>query len=169
MLPSAAAMAPAAALGSMVAGMTRGKKAYLQHEQALSQALARLAQLREELKSSIDADAESYNQVMAAYKHAKTSSDGDHLVEAAMKGATTVPLETARKAREVADIVASLGPMTNPNMASDLAVAGALAQAAIQGSLANVEINLGSLKDAGFAAEVRSTMARIVSQGRSTA
>jgi len=164
---SAAAGAMAAALGSMVAGMSRGKKAYLQYEQELSQVLARLAQLREELKSSIDADAESYNQVMAAFKQAKTSSDGDHLVESAMKGATTVPLETARKAREVADIVASLGPMTNPNMASDLTVAGALAQAAIQGSLANVEINLGSLKDAGFAAEVRSTMARIVSQGRS--
>jgi glutamate formiminotransferase len=162
---SAAAGAMAAALGSMVAGMSRGKKAYLQYEQPLSQALARLAQLREELKSGIDADAESYNQVLAAYKQAKTCSNGDHLIEAAMKGATTVPLETARKAREVAEIVTSLRPMTNPNMASDLTVAGALAQAAIQGSLANVEINLGSLKDAGFAAEVRSTMARIVSEG----
>jgi len=162
---SAAAGAMAAALASMVAGMSRGKKAYLQYEQPLSQAIARLAQLREELKSGIDADAESYNQVLAAYKQAKTSSDGDHLIEAAMKGATTVPLETARKAREVADIVASLRPMTSPNMASDLTVAGSLARAAIQGSLANVEINLGSLKDAGFAAEVRSAMARIVSLG----
>src|SRR5215471_10181322 len=130
---SAAAGAMAAALGSMVAGMSRGKKAYLQYEQPLSQALARLAQLREELKSSIDADAESYNQVMAAYKHAKTSSDGEILIEKAMKGATAVPLDTAKKAREVADIVASLAPMTNPNMASDLVVASALAKAAIQG------------------------------------
>jgi glutamate formiminotransferase len=161
---SAAAGAMAAALGSMVAGMSRGKKAYMQYEQPLSQALARLAQLREELKSGIDADAESYNQVLAAYRQAKTSTDGDDLIEAAMKGATTVPLETARKAREVAEIVASLRPMTNPNMASDLTVADSLARAAVQGSLANVEINLGSLKDAGFAAEVRSTMARIMSK-----
>src|SRR5499427_8801080 len=48
---AAAAAAMAAALGSMVAGLSRGKKAYLQHEQPLSQALARLAQLREELKA----------------------------------------------------------------------------------------------------------------------
>src|SRR5499427_1902985 len=74
---AAAAAAMAAALGSMVAGISRGKKAYLQHEQPLSQALARLAQLREELKAGIDSDAASYNQVMAAYKQAKTSSSGE--------------------------------------------------------------------------------------------
>ncbi len=158
---AAAAGAMAAALGSMVAGMSRGKKAYLEHEQPLSAALARLAQLREELKAGIDADAESYNQVMAAYKQAKSSSNGDALIEAAMKGATSVPLETAQKAREVADIVAALRPITNPNMASDLTVAAALAQAAVKGALANVEINLASLKDAGFAAGVRSKMARL--------
>ena len=72
---SVAAMA--AALGSMVAGMSRTKKAYMQYEPQLSAALARLAQLREELKAGIDADAESYNKVLAAYKLAKTSSDGD--------------------------------------------------------------------------------------------
>jgi glutamate formiminotransferase/formiminotetrahydrofolate cyclodeaminase len=72
---SAVAGAMAAALGSMVAGMSRGKKAYAQHEPQLSQAISRLGQLREELKAGIDADAESYNQVLAAYKQAKTSPD----------------------------------------------------------------------------------------------
>jgi glutamate formiminotransferase / formiminotetrahydrofolate cyclodeaminase len=158
---AAAAGAMAAALASMVAGLSRGKKAYLQHEQQLSQALARLSQLREELKARIDADAESYNRVLTAYKQAKSSADGDALIDTAMKGATSVPLETAEKAREVADIVASLRPITNPNMASDLTVSGALAQAAIQGALANVEVNLGALKDAGFAALVRSKLARL--------
>ena len=151
----------AAALGSMVAGLSRGKKAYVQHEQPLSHAVARLAQLREELKAGIDADAESYNRVIAAYKQAKASSDGDALIDSALKGATTVPFETAQKAREVAEIVSSLGPITNPNMASDLTVAAELAQAAVKGALANVEINLGSLKDAGFAADIRSKMVRL--------
>src|SRR5436853_4743721 len=71
---SAAVAAMAAALGSMVATMSRGKKAYIQYEQQLSLAIARLSQLREELKTCIDADAESYNQVMAAYNIAKTSA-----------------------------------------------------------------------------------------------
>jgi formiminotetrahydrofolate cyclodeaminase len=143
--------------------MSRGKKAYLQHEPQLSAALSRLAQLREELKAAIDADAASYNSVMAAYKKAKTSSsaDGEALIEAALKTATTVPLETAEKAREVSEIVGSLRPITNPNMASDLTVATALAQAAIQGALSNVEINLTSIKDAGFVSLIRSKLAAL--------
>ena len=161
---SAAAGAMAAALGSMVAGMSRGKKAYVQYEQQLSQIIARLAQLREELKSSIDADAESYNQVIAAHKQAKATSDGEGLVDAATKTATQVPLETAQKAREVARLIESLRPITNPNMASDLTVAAALAEAAIKGALANVEINLGSLKDAGFVADVRSKVGELQRQ-----
>jgi glutamate formiminotransferase / formiminotetrahydrofolate cyclodeaminase len=161
---SAAAGAMAAALGSMVAGMSRGKKAYTQYEQQLSRAIARLEQLREELKAGIDADAESYNQVMAAYKHAKTSSGNETLIDSALRTATQVPLETAQMAKEVADLVESLRPITNPNMASDLTVAAALAEAAIKGALANVEINLGSLKDAGFAGEVRSKVAQLQRQ-----
>ena len=147
----------------MVAGMSRGKKAYLQYEKELSQALARLSQLREELKAGIDADADSYSQVMAAYKQAKTSSsgDGEIAIQDALKGATSVPLETAIKAREVGDIVTSLKPMTNPNMASDLTVAGALVSAAMVGALANVDINLGSIKDEGFVDEVRSRVAQL--------
>jgi len=153
---AAAVAAMAAALGSMVAAMSRTKKAYVQHEPQLSAALARLAQLREELKAEIDADAESYNRVMAAYKAAKVSNNGDAAIEEAMKGATSVPMETAERAREVADIIATLKPITSPNMASDLTVASSLASAAIVGALANVEINLGSLKDAGFANQIRS-------------
>ncbi|MGC2697154.1 MAG: glutamate formimidoyltransferase [Candidatus Angelobacter sp.] len=158
---AAATAAMAAALGSMVAGMSRTKKAYSQYEPQLSQALARLAQLREELKAGIDADAESYNQVLAAYKQAKTSSDGEAVIDAAMKGATTVPMDTATRAREVADIIATLKPITSPNMASDLTVASALASAAIVGALANVEINLASLKDARFAEDIRSKVVQL--------
>ena len=145
----------------MVAGMSRGKKAYIQYEPQLSQAVARLAQLSEELKAGINADAESYNHVMAAYKQAKGSGDGDAITEPALQAATRVPLETALRAREVARIVDSLRPITNPNMASDLTVASSLASAAIVGALANVEINLGSIKNAGFVAEVRSRVAQL--------
>src|SRR5512141_1047889 len=72
---SAAAGAMAAGLAAMVAGMSRGKKAYLQYESQLSAAIARLTPLREEMKAAVDADAESYNSVMKAYKGAKTASD----------------------------------------------------------------------------------------------
>jgi glutamate formiminotransferase len=158
---SAAAAAMAAGLAAMVASMSRGKKAYLQYEAQLSAAIARLTPLREELKTAIDADAEAYNTVMKAYKQSKidaANADSLIIIEASLKLATGVPLSVAEKAHEVARIAQSLEPITSPNMKSDLTTALALARAAITGALANVEINLASLKDAAFAAEVRRRM-----------
>jgi formiminotetrahydrofolate cyclodeaminase len=142
----------------MVASMSRGKKAYLQYESQLSAAIAKLTPLREELKAAIDADAASYNSVMAAYRQAKSAADekaGEALIEASLKEATLVPLSVAEKSRQIAEITQSLGPITNPNMKSDLTTALALARAAETGALANVEINLASLKDQAFIADIR--------------
>src|SRR5436309_15415070 len=88
---AAASGAMAAGLATMVASMSRGKKAYVQYEPELSDAIARLSQLREELKTAIDADANSHNAVMNAYKAAKSSAERDGLIDAALKQATSVP------------------------------------------------------------------------------
>jgi glutamate formiminotransferase/formiminotetrahydrofolate cyclodeaminase len=152
---AAASAAMAAGLATMVASMSRGKKAHAQYQQQLSEAISRLSQLREELKGNIDADAESYNSVMAAYKKSKESTAGDGLIDSALKQATSVPLGVAERAKEVLRITESLHSSTNPNMKSDLITAAALARAAIEGALANVEINLESLKDTEFAAQTR--------------
>ena len=151
---SAAAAAMAAGLAHMVAAMSRGKKAYAQYEPQLSAAVAKLTPMREEFKAAVDADAESYNSVMAAYKQAKAAgseSDGQRGIDSALKLAAEVPLNVAEKAKELLQIVQSLRPITNPNMASDLTVAEALAKAAITGALANVEINTASIKDQAIA------------------
>ena len=162
---SAAAAAMAAGLATMVASLSRGKKAYVQYESQLSSAIARLAALREEMKAAVDADAESYNSVMKAYKRAKATAEeasAEAMIEAALKEATSVPLRVAEKAHEIAQIAQSLAPITNPNMKSDLATAVALTRAAIAGALANVEINLDSLKDQAFAASVRQRTAALM-------
>ena len=152
---AAAGGAMAAGLATMVASMSRDKKAYAPYERRLSEAISRLSQLREELKAAIDADAESYNSVMAAHKTARQTAAADGLVDAALKQATSVPLGVAERSREILRIVEALHPITNPNMKSDLNTAAALARAAIEGALANVEINLGSLKDADFVTNIR--------------
>jgi glutamate formiminotransferase/formiminotetrahydrofolate cyclodeaminase len=160
---AAAAGAMAAGLAHMVAAMSRGKKAYVQYESELSAGIARLSQLREELKAAVDGDAESYNAVMQAYKQARETADGDAIVDAALKQATSVPLGVAERAREVSALATKLGPITNPNMKSDLTTALALARAAMEGALANVEINLASMKDAGFVQEMREKAAALIS------
>jgi glutamate formiminotransferase/formiminotetrahydrofolate cyclodeaminase len=92
---------------------------------------------------------------MKAYKAARSpkgsesdgnANAGDAAISSALKQATSVPLGVAEKVVEVAKIAATLQPITSPNMKSDLTTAIALAKAALEGALANVEINLDSLK-----------------------
>ena len=158
---SAAAGAMAAGLGGMVAGMSRGKKAYLQHEVQLSEAIRRLAEIREELKAAIDADANAFHEVMAAFKKLRENPDAQVEVDGATRKATLVPLGVAERAREVRNLLESLRLTTNPKMASDLATGIALANAAIEGALANVEINLSDLKDQAFVADVGKRVAAV--------
>jgi glutamate formiminotransferase len=163
---AAAAGAMAAGLAGMVATMCRGKKAYLQYENQYSAAIARLTTLREELKSAIDADSNSYNIVMKAYKAAKESADGGKAINTALQLAANVPLGVAEKSAEVARIATTLQPITNPNMASDLITAIALTRAALEGALANVAINLDSIKpaspeDEAFVTETRKRAATL--------
>jgi glutamate formiminotransferase len=159
---SAAAGAMAAALAHMVAAMSRGKKAYVQYEQQLSEAIARLATLREELKAAVDEDANAYAEVMKAFKASKDAADSAAVTLPATKQATLVPLGVAEKAHEVKQWAEKLGPITNPRMASDLTVASVLADAAIAGAVANVEINLQDLADVAFVKETRARVAEIV-------
>jgi len=158
---SAATAAMAAALGCMVAGMSRGKKAYVQYEAQLSNAIARLSELREAFKAAIDADAASFNEVMAAFKKAKEHPEAKAEVDAALKRATEIPLSVAEQAAETSRIINSLRPITNPKMASDLTVGMGLAKAAADGALANVEINLGDISDETFVSQVRARVTAV--------
>ena len=99
---------------------------------------------------------------MKAYKQAKESPErSDGLINSALKQATSVPLGVAEKVKQVAEIARSLGPITNPNMKSDLTTSLALARAAMEGALANVEINLESLKDEAFVGDVERRVAAL--------
>ena len=163
---SAAAGAMAAALASMVAVMSRGKKAYTEFDGELSEVIVKLGALREELKAAIDADSASYQAVMLAYK-AQKSAPGEQTragVAVALRGACKVPLCVAECAAEVSALITGLRQKTNPKMKSDLTVAAALARAAMEGALANVEINLESFEtgtETEFIADARAKAAKL--------
>jgi formiminotetrahydrofolate cyclodeaminase len=104
---------------------------------------------------------------MKAYKAAKESADGGaKAINAALRQAASVPLGVAQKVVEVARIASTLQPITNPNMASDLITAIALSRAALEGALANVAINLDSIKpespeDEAYVSETRKRAAAL--------
>lgn len=158
---SVAALAGAlgAALGQMVAGLSRKRKSQAQFAEALSEALGELRKLGEKLAAAMDRDAEAYDAVMAAYKLPKSTPEEETQREAAIQQATRhaaeVPLETAELALAVYERLGQLEPMLAPSMLSDLRVGRRMAAAAIEGALENVEINLENLRDASYVTTMR--------------
>ncbi len=70
-------------------------------------------------------------------------------------GATEVPLRVAIGATELLQLAQIAMEKSNPNVASDVLVAKELADAALAGARANVQINLSSITDRDFIARIQ--------------
>src|SRR5216110_1249665 len=156
---SAFAGALAAALGQMVAGLSRKKKSQVGFADQLSAALDEMRKTAEELAESIDRDAASYDAVMAAFKlpqgDAQETRQREEAIQKATKGASEVPLQVAECAVELFERLGQLDSIVAASMKSDLQVARLMAEAGARGALANIEINLDGLKDATYVASMR--------------
>jgi len=162
---SAFAGAAAAALGQMVAGLSRKKKSQAAHVDKLSEELDALRRETDELASAIDRDAASFDAVMAAFRlpqgDAQETRKRDEAIQAATRLATEVPLEVAGRTVAVFERLVQLEPIVAASMRSDLQVGRMMANAGALGALANVEINLDGIKDATFAASIRGQVAAL--------
>jgi glutamate formiminotransferase/formiminotetrahydrofolate cyclodeaminase len=148
---SAYAGAAAAALVSMVARLTLGKRKYAAVEAQMQAAISQAEALRQELTRAIDEDAAAFNDVIAAYRLPKNSPEEEQArqaaIQAALLEAANVPLKVACRSVDVmalAEVVVSQG---NLNAISDGATAAVQARAALTGAGYNVRINAASLKD----------------------
>ena len=66
-------------------------------------------------------------------------------IRRATLNAALVPLETAKLAFELLEVLPELADKGNANAVSDVGVASLLASAAVKGALFNVDINISSL------------------------
>ena len=158
---SAAALAGAvgASLFAMVAGLPNPRAASDDEQRQLAVAGERCTALARQLESLIDQDSAAYDLVVSAFRLRK-GTDGEKAarsaaIQEAMKAATEAPLEVMRRCAETL----ALGPLVlalgNPNASTDGQVGSELLAAALRGAEQNVEVNLGSLKDAAYVQRVR--------------
>ena len=151
---SAFAAALAAALGQMVAGLSRKKKSQAEHVNQLSEQLDALRREADALIEAIDSDAASYDAVMAAFKMAHSDAGEvaarEEAIQRTTKGAAEVPLQVAERAVALFARLGQLEAIAAASMQSDLKVARLLAEAGARGAIANVEINLEGITDAAF-------------------
>ncbi len=157
--------AMAAALVSMVCQLTIGKPRYAEVEAEMRDTLDRAEALRRELQELAEADVTAFNRLSASYKLPRTT-DADiairrDAIQTSLRGATGVPLRTARAAAAILPLCPAVAERGNQNAVSDVGVAALLAQAAVRAALLNVDINLRALEDRIYVRQVRAEVERL--------
>lgn len=152
---SALTAAAGAALVSMVGELTVGKKKFLAlgeaERSAFCAAVMPFVVIRTELAGLVDADAASFDGVMAAYRLPKNNEAEIAIRKAAIIQATriaiAVPMKTAAVAAQALGRFDAILLRANRSCLSDLGCAAALMAAGVEGAVMNVGINLSGLED----------------------
>ena len=167
---SAAAImgAMGAALVSMVANLTVGKKNYEVVQTEMKDLLEKSETLRAELTDMIQADVDVFDKVMAAYGMAKDTDEEktvrSQVIQAALKEATDVPLACAKLCADVIQTCRPMAEKGNNNVISDVGVAVLAAHAALRSAALNVYINIGGIKDKEFVNDRRQKLETILAE-----
>ena len=162
---SCVAGAMAAGLAAMVARLSMGKKdlAPREHYETIA---AEAEKLSEALFDGGHKDAAAFDAVSSAYRLPKETEEAkasrSRAIQAAMVHAAEVPLANARRCKRILMLCRTLEDSYNTNAASDLECAGYLAIAGLNGSAANVRINLPYIKDPEIRKEIERELENIL-------
>jgi glutamate formiminotransferase/formiminotetrahydrofolate cyclodeaminase len=164
---SIAALAGAlgASLSSMVGNLTANKRGSENVDEVLNKAAEECQEIKNALVKAIDEDTNAFNAYMNARrlpnKTAEEKKTREEAMQAGLKQAVMVPLNTAKqsyRAIEIAEVVAENG---NPNSITDVGVGAQSAFTGVLGGIYNVLINLKDIKDQKFVDEMRTTCAEL--------
>ena len=148
---AAYAGAAAAALVAMVARLTVGKKKYVAVETQMQALIEQAEALRAELTAAVERDSAAFQAVMAAFKLPKDTPEQSQAraqaIEQATLTASQVPMEIARNAVKVLQLVLQVVTHGNTNAITDGGSGAALARAALAGAGLNVRVNTLTLQD----------------------
>jgi glutamate formiminotransferase/formiminotetrahydrofolate cyclodeaminase len=149
---SALAASMGAALASMVAVLSHGRKGFEARQPELDRIAVRAQQLKDELLSAVDADTAAFDSLLDAMRMAKSTPEEmaarDAALAAATVQATEVPLGVMEKCPEVIDLCREIGRIGLQASLSDAGVGAQMGRAAAAGAYQNVCINLAGLTDA---------------------
>lgn len=158
---SAAAVAGAmgAALAEMVAALTLSKEKYADSHESLRPIASAAGSARREFLNLARQDAQAYEEVLRARRLPRATEEEkknrERLLEEANRRAAEIPMMTARAAVRLLEELPELVERGNPNAASDAGAAALLLDAAAEGALLNVSINLSGVGDASFIARMQ--------------
>ncbi len=149
----------ASGLGTMVCGLTIGKKKYVEVEAEMIAVKNKLEALHKVFIELGIKDNAAFDKVMDAFKLPKeTDTDKEArltAIELATIGAAEVPSTVVEKCKEVLPLIKTVIEKGNKNSLSDAGVAASLINTASKGAYMNVLINCASLSNQTIAQEMK--------------
>jgi len=163
---SAVAGAMGVGLAAMVAGLTDTSQMSAEDASRVDEISHRWKELIWALLGCADDDTAAFNEVMKAFKLPKTTDEDKRArreaIQLALKGAVSAPRRTLQLAAEGMQMAAFMAESGNDNAASDAGVGALLLDTAMGGAIFNMQINLASIKDQDFVAQMKSEIDRFV-------
>ena len=150
--------AAAGSLAEMVANLTIGKEKYAEAENEMRELAEKGQAIREKLIADIQRDSSSFNLYMAALRMPKDTEEEKaarrEAMQRGLKEAAVVPLSVAETAAEIFPLAEAAVARGNANAVTDGLVSAMMARTAVLSALLNVKINLNSIKDEAFRADM---------------
>lgn len=149
---SAAALSGAlnAAVISFIANLTIGKEKYAEVETEAKEILAESEELKKEMLLMIDQDSKILGDILDSYK----AGDQDK-VKSVCRDAVEFSLDMTKKAIRLMRLSLEISEIGNRMLASDFEVAAYIGDAAVGSAIANIKINLKSLDDQKYIANIK--------------
>lgn len=143
------------ALGNMVGNLTTGKKKYAAVEEDIQKLNARAEELRKRLEGLVQADAEAFTPLAAAYGLPKETPEqrahNAEVLEKALRGASEVPMDIMQACCEGIALAAEYAEKGSVMAVSDAGCAALFCKAALQAAALNVAINTKLMADWEYA------------------
>lgn len=155
----------------MVGVLTFGKKGYQDNWDEIEVLSNQAQSLKDTFLFLVDEDTRSFNNVMAAMRLPKKSSEQQSARQQALQDATIysaeVPLKVMRHSLEIMKLAGRMAEIGNQNSLSDAGVAVLQARAGLEGAALNVLINIPGIDDKKVVTEFEKEVEQL--QAESTA
>lgn len=155
----------AAALGSMVANLTVGKKKYAAYQADLERLLAETGALSDKLYELIRADADAFAPLAEAYGIPKDDPRRAQVLESALQTALTPPLEMLRTLAALPPLLEELCEKGSRLAVSDVGCAAAFCASAMNGAMLNLLVNTRLLQDRQLASALNAEAEALLQNG----
>ena len=162
-----------AALGTMVANLSAGKRGWEDQVDLFSDYAAQGQYVKDTLLSLVDEDTHAFNKIMNAFGLPKSTDEEKKArtlaIEEATKYACEIPFKVMQTAYSTMPMLVAMIDKGNPNSITDAGVGVLCVKTAVRGAYFNVMVNAQGLKDRVFADDIIARAKALLAQNHQEA